>query len=144
MSELPAPAASLGLEIKRRRLARGWTLEQLAERAGLTPNFLGGLENGTRAPSLGTVITVAAALGVPPGELFGSISSLESSHLESVPLCEPTSHGLLHLIRGLLEPPPDGRPPSGGAAACRAPALFEIPFRKIDRRLEVQPWKRRR
>jgi len=39
---------AFGREVRRRRLARGWTLDALADVAGLTPNFIGGVENGRR------------------------------------------------------------------------------------------------
>ena len=45
-----------GQEIRRRRKALGMTIEQLAEKAELTPNYLGTLEVGRRDPSLSTVL----------------------------------------------------------------------------------------
>lgn len=46
------------------------TLEELAERAGLTPNYVKEIENGHRDPSLSTVFSIAEGLGVEPGDLF--------------------------------------------------------------------------
>lgn len=40
---------AFGREVRRRRMARGWTLDDLADVAGLTPNFIGGVENGRPA-----------------------------------------------------------------------------------------------
>lgn len=48
------------------------TLEVLASRSGLTPNYVGGVEIGKRDPSLSTVLGLAKGLGVSPGELFSS------------------------------------------------------------------------
>jgi transcriptional regulator with XRE-family HTH domain len=59
-----------GREVRRLRLARGLTVEQLAQRCSLTPNHIGSVENGKRAPSLFTILALASGLGVPPGELF--------------------------------------------------------------------------
>jgi len=52
------------------------TLEELAERAGLTPNYIGTIENGKRDPSLSTIAALAKGLGVAPGELFGSLPEI--------------------------------------------------------------------
>jgi transcriptional regulator with XRE-family HTH domain len=59
-----------GRNVGRLRLARGLTVEQLAERCKLTPNLIGSVENGNRAPSLSTILALASGLGVTPGELF--------------------------------------------------------------------------
>lgn len=54
------------------------TLELLAERAGLSPNYIGTVENGRRDPSLSTVFALAKGLRVPPGELLGPVKELSS------------------------------------------------------------------
>ncbi len=69
---------TFGREVRRRRSALGLTLEQLAERSGLTPNYIGTVENGRRDPSLSTVLALAKGLGVTAGELVGGMS--ETSH----------------------------------------------------------------
>ena len=69
---------SFGRSVKRRREALGLTLEALAERAGLSPNFIGTIENGRRDPSLSTVLALAKGLRVPPGELLGPVKELSS------------------------------------------------------------------
>ena len=63
--------AAFGREIRRRRLEVGWTLDDLAEAAGLTPNFIGGVENGRRNPSLTTMGRIAKGLGVHLADLLG-------------------------------------------------------------------------
>lgn len=69
-------SVDFGAEVRRRREALGWTLEHLAERASLSPNYIGTVENGRRDPSLSTVLALAKALRVPPGELLGSVKEL--------------------------------------------------------------------
>jgi transcriptional regulator with XRE-family HTH domain len=64
-------ATAFGRKIRRLRTALGWTVAVLAERAGLSPNYLGAIEIGTREPSLSAIAAVAGALGVSIGELFG-------------------------------------------------------------------------
>ncbi len=52
------------------RSARGWTLEELAERSGLSRPFLSRLEAGTRQPSIAVILTLARVFGVSIGDLF--------------------------------------------------------------------------
>ncbi len=73
---------AFGDEIRRRREALGWTLEQLAERAKLSPNYIGTVENGRRDPSLSTVLALAKGLRVPPGELLGPVIELSPAAFE--------------------------------------------------------------
>ncbi|NUQ74638.1 MAG: helix-turn-helix transcriptional regulator [Polyangiaceae bacterium] len=72
-----------GQEIRRRRLALGMTLEQLAEASGLTPNYIGTIENGKRDPSLSTVMALAKGLRTQPAELFGGIEDLSAPATEA-------------------------------------------------------------
>lgn len=61
----------LGQEIRRRRRALGWTLEQFAETCGVTPNYLGTLENGKRDPHMTMIASIARALGCAVSDLLG-------------------------------------------------------------------------
>jgi transcriptional regulator with XRE-family HTH domain len=61
-----------GAEVRRRRESLGMTLEVLAERAGLTPNYVGTIEAGERDPSLTIIVGLAQGLGISPAELFWS------------------------------------------------------------------------
>jgi transcriptional regulator with XRE-family HTH domain len=70
-SRPPNRGTVLGQNIRRLREAYGWTVEELAARAGVSPNWLDGVERGAAAPSLMAASAVAKALGVPLGELFG-------------------------------------------------------------------------
>lgn len=69
---------SFGRSVKRRREALELTLEQLAERAGLSPNYIGTVENGRRDPSLSTILALAKGLRVPAGELLGPVKALSA------------------------------------------------------------------
>ena len=77
-----------GREVRRRRIALELTLEQLAERSGLTPNYIGTVENGRRDPSLSTVMSLAEGLGVPAGELVGGVAELGPVAIETARLLE--------------------------------------------------------
>ncbi len=78
----------LGSEIRRRRKAHKWTLERLAQESGLSPHYLSTVETGRRDPSVSTVVAIAKALGVEPGELLGAIKGLSPSSIEAARLFE--------------------------------------------------------
>lgn len=61
----------VGDNCARIRKERGWTQEQLAERSGLSQQYLSDLENGKRNPTIVTIFELAQALNV------GHISLLE-------------------------------------------------------------------
>lgn len=96
------PGAKLGREIRRRREARGLILEQLADRAQLTPNYIGSLEIGKRDPSLSTVFALARGLGVQPGEFFGTIPNLGPEAEEAARLFDAAAPEVQKTILALL------------------------------------------
>jgi transcriptional regulator with XRE-family HTH domain len=51
------------------RLGRGWSQEELADRAGLDRTYIGSVERGQRNIALLNIVRIAVALGVDPGEL---------------------------------------------------------------------------
>jgi len=91
-----------GKEVRRRRRALGLTLEQLAERSGLTPNYIGTVENGRRDPSLSTIGALARGLGVAPGELLGGVGDLTPQAIEAARLFDATLPELQASLLGLL------------------------------------------
>lgn len=54
----------VGRNFARLRRAQGLTQEQVAERSGISQQYLSGLEGGRRNPTLITLYEVATALGV--------------------------------------------------------------------------------
>jgi len=60
----------LGERLRALRSSKEWTLEELAERSGLSKPFLSRLESGDRQPSIAAVLTLARVFGVPMGSLF--------------------------------------------------------------------------
>ncbi len=54
----------VGRNAARLRKERGLTQEQLAERSGLSQQYLSGLEQGRRNPTIVTLYEIASALGV--------------------------------------------------------------------------------
>jgi transcriptional regulator with XRE-family HTH domain len=59
-----------GEKVRELRRARGLSQEELAFRAGIHRNYLGGIERGERNPALDNISAIAKALGVDPSELL--------------------------------------------------------------------------
>lgn len=55
----------MGERIRRRRQQQELSLQQLADRTGLTPSFLSQVERGVTEPSISSLRRIARALGVP-------------------------------------------------------------------------------
>ncbi|MEM9347387.1 MAG: helix-turn-helix transcriptional regulator [Planctomycetota bacterium] len=59
-----------GARVRKLRLERGWSQEELAARTKRHWTYIGGIERGERNPSLVVIADIAKALGVKPLELF--------------------------------------------------------------------------
>jgi transcriptional regulator with XRE-family HTH domain len=59
-----------GKRVRELRLAKGLTQEELAERAGLHPTYIGGIERGERNLGLDNLLKLARALNEHPAALF--------------------------------------------------------------------------
>ncbi|ARE82880.1 HTH-type transcriptional regulator DdrOC [Roseovarius mucosus] len=60
----------VGRNFARLRNQKGLTQEQVAERSGISQQYLSGLENGRRNPTVITLHDLAEALGVKPVDLI--------------------------------------------------------------------------
>ena len=52
-----------GANVRQHRKAKGWTIEQLADRVGVTQETIGKIERGKAAPLFETAEAIAPALG---------------------------------------------------------------------------------
>ncbi|MHA7168989.1 helix-turn-helix domain-containing protein [Arthrobacter bambusae] len=57
-------ARAIGARVKQERNAHGWTLDQLAEGAGVSRRMVVNVEQGSVNPSVGTLLRLSDALGV--------------------------------------------------------------------------------
>ena len=68
------PDAELfGTVVRELREARGWTQEELAERANMNASYLGFVERGDNVPTLTIIIQIAEGLRAEPGELLREV-----------------------------------------------------------------------
>jgi transcriptional regulator with XRE-family HTH domain len=57
-------ASAIGARVKRERQSRRWTLDQLAEAAGVSRRMVVNVEQGAANPSVGTLLRISDALGI--------------------------------------------------------------------------------
>ena len=57
-------ARAIGDRVKQGRGSRGWTLDQLAERSGVSRRMLVSIEQGSTNPSIATLLRISDALGI--------------------------------------------------------------------------------
>lgn len=97
-----------GDDVRMRRKALNLTMEQLAERAELTPNYISTIENGQRDPSLSTIEQLAHGLGVPAGALLGKVAVLSPQAHEMATLFDQVppqlQAGILMILRTTSKP----------------------------------------
>ena len=115
--------AAFGANLKARRLKKGWTLDDLAQRSELSRPFLSRLESGDRQASIAAVLTLAQVFDVSLAEMFETQVALEpclivrkseavahrAQGLTYVPLSQAGHSFNLRPIRVTVSPERDGR-----------------------------------
>ncbi|ATY85922.1 hypothetical protein CVV65_14150 [Kyrpidia spormannii] len=77
---------AFGVKLKQLRTERGWTLEQLSARSGLSISHISSLERGTRMkPSFQVAVRLARALEVPLATFLEDAGEEEVDPLEHLP-----------------------------------------------------------
>jgi transcriptional regulator with XRE-family HTH domain len=64
MGEATELGQLIGARVRQSRTERGWTLDELAERSGVSRRMLVNIEQGSTNPSIATLLRVSDALGV--------------------------------------------------------------------------------
>lgn len=67
---MPTIQERIGQRIRRLREGRGWKQESLAEKSGLHPTYIGGIERGERNATIESYLKIANSFGIPVDELF--------------------------------------------------------------------------
>jgi ribosome-binding protein aMBF1 (putative translation factor) len=67
------PEERFAANLRRQRLAKGLSQEQLAEKTGVHPSEVSRLERAARDPRLSTIVKVARGLGVSPERLVKGV-----------------------------------------------------------------------
>jgi transcriptional regulator with XRE-family HTH domain len=68
------PRVSFGKQVRKLRLERGLSQENLAELANLHRNYVGGVERGERNIAIINIVALAHALRVKPAKLLEPVS----------------------------------------------------------------------
>jgi transcriptional regulator with XRE-family HTH domain len=94
----------LGTRIKELRVKRGLSRQQLAKRADIHYQFMGGIERGSENPTLTVLWKVAAALRVPITDLFGydpqvrNPAQMRRRLIEGIRRCSDSEVALLYRV----------------------------------------------
>ena len=75
MRDKKLPTVIFGEVLQELRLGQALTQDKLAELADTERSHISALERAEKAPALATIFTLAAALGMPAGELIGMVES---------------------------------------------------------------------
>jgi transcriptional regulator with XRE-family HTH domain len=100
----PSLSPAVGRRIRTERRARDWTVDQVAEKAGVSKGLVSQLERGVGNPSLGNLQKLAQALDLPLSQLF----------LDGEPVAAPVAA--------------DWRPPRPAFGIVRADARKQLVF----------------
>ena len=94
MAMAPRLREQLEQRIRQLRKARGWTQQQLGERADLDYKYLGAVERGERNVTIDNVEKLAAGFGVEVQQLFlfSQAGELPDKHLTEAKLRDLLKH----------------------------------------------------
>jgi len=88
MQQPPSPKPALDLIVREARKSSGLTLEQLAEKSGVSKSMLSQIERGTVSPTFSVLWNLTQSLGIDLSELDQSANDrdiIEHTHAYSTP-----------------------------------------------------------
>lgn len=77
---------NIGSLIKKLRIDKELTQEQLAERAGITPNYVGEIERGKKIPSVIVVFDIAKGLDMAASDLVRGVEKAPKGKTDNAQL----------------------------------------------------------
>jgi transcriptional regulator with XRE-family HTH domain len=111
------PVSHFGRQVRKERLARGWTLQDLAQRTGIAAPHLSRIENGRRPPTMNVAIAMDAAFPERQGwflEFYDESQSWAPSGFRDWPEHEDQAARLYvwspSILHGLLQTEDYARP----------------------------------
>lgn len=115
------------------RRARGWPLEELAEKTGISRATLSRIERGDTSPTANVLGRLAGAFGLSMAELFGAASGLVERHIPraSQPVWKDPETGFLRraltpVAGGYRGSVIEGTLPAGATVAYAAPPIPDL------------------
>lgn len=74
----------IGMRIRNRRRAKGWTQGELANRCGVSMSFIGHIERGSRIMSMETFITLCDVLDSGADELLWDTKKVSDCKMQRI------------------------------------------------------------
>ncbi|MFE7423950.1 MULTISPECIES: helix-turn-helix domain-containing protein [unclassified Streptomyces] len=99
----------IGRFLRRERLERGFTLEKLAEKTGLSRSYLSNVERDVNSPTINTLRTIVDALGTTLSRLFHTIDRERRVLTRPEERVELTRAGVEGVTYTLLNPKHGGK-----------------------------------
>jgi len=99
--------AVVAAQVRALRTSRGWSLDELAGRSGVSKGMVVQVESGRTNPSVGTLTRIADAFGVTVARLLEPAPErpVQVTDADAAPLLWRGQHGgLARLLRGMNEP----------------------------------------
>lgn len=119
----------LGEYVRRLRKSRGWTQEQLAERANVDQTFVSQVETNKTRPSFEYMKRLADGLAVPVDELLGAAGLLDEPR-------ESNDGSEMGQLIAYVEHDPELRAQLAEIRATEAPEVYDRVVREL-----VELWK---
>lgn len=92
----------MAVKLKLLRVQAGLTLEELAQKAGLTRGYLSKLERGVSAPSIGAALRICKALDVTVEDLFAESQDADAIVINRAPTGRRTPGQAPRIVSGTL------------------------------------------